>query len=54
MKHYKSLASKNLLLINGLALPSKMLDEFLSKSDTDSNIYLSYPLGVLTLAGWCR
>jgi len=50
----KSLASKNLLLINGLALPSKMLDEFLSKSATDSNIYLSYPLGVMTLAGWCR
>lgn len=54
MKHDKTLASKNLLLINGLALPSKMLDEFLSKSDTDSNIYLSYPLGVMTLAGWCR
>jgi magnesium-protoporphyrin IX monomethyl ester (oxidative) cyclase len=52
MKH--DLTSRNLLLINGLALPSKMLDEFLSKSATDSNIYLSYPLGVMTLAGWCR
>jgi anaerobic magnesium-protoporphyrin IX monomethyl ester cyclase len=49
----KSLASKNLLLINGLALSNTILDEFLSNSATDSNIYLSYPLGVLTLAAWC-
>lgn len=47
-------AEKKLLLINGFSVSRTILGEFLSKKTTDSNIYLSYPLGVLTLAGWCR
>lgn len=44
----------SLVLINGFGSPSTIINEVLSKSTSDSNIYLSYPLGILTLAGWCR
>jgi hypothetical protein len=47
----RSAEKKNLLLINGFGSPMTIINEFLSKSRVDSNIYLSYPLGVLTLAG---
>jgi len=50
----RSAKKKNLLLINGFASPTAIIDELLSQPVSDSNIYLSYPLGVLTLAGWCR
>lgn len=50
----KSKQTKNLLFINGIGSPGAIINELLSKSDSDSNIYLSYPLCVLTLAGWCR
>ena len=50
----KSTRKKSLLLINGFGSPMAIINEFLSNSATDSNIYLSYPLSVLTLAGWCR
>jgi radical SAM superfamily enzyme YgiQ (UPF0313 family) len=50
----RSLKKKSLLLINGIGLPTSILGELLSGSSSDSNFYLSYPLGVLTLAGWCR
>jgi len=45
---------KNILLINGIGIPGAIIEELLSGSASDSNIYLSYPLCVLTLAGWCR
>lgn len=45
---------KNILLINAFGTPTSILEELLSGSSADSNIYLSYPLGVLTLAAWCR
>lgn len=50
----RSTREKNLLLINGFGSPTTIINELLSNSTSDSNIYLSYPLGVLTLAGWCR
>ena len=50
----RSTRKKKLLLINGFGSPTTIINELLSKSSSDSNIYLSYPLGVLTLAGWCR
>ena len=50
----KSEKSKNLLLINGFGSPMEIIDELLSNESGDSNIYLSYPLGILTLAAWCR
>ena len=46
--------SKKLLLINGFWSPTSIINEFLSKSETDSNIYLTFPLGIMTIAGWCR
>ncbi len=46
--------TKRLLLINGFGSPTTIIDELLSGETSDSNIYLSYPLGILTLAGWCR
>jgi anaerobic magnesium-protoporphyrin IX monomethyl ester cyclase len=49
----RSLKPKNLLLINGIGSPTKIINELLSNAASDSNIYLSYPLGILTLAGWC-
>lgn len=45
---------RRLLLINGLASPGAIIDQLLSNSGADSNIYLSYPLGVMTLGAWCR
>lgn len=50
----KSKKTKNILLINGIGSPGAIINELLSRTDSDSNIYLSYPLCVLTLAGWCR
>ena len=50
----RSQKKKNILLINGLGNPTAIINELLSNSGSDSNIYLSYPLCVLTLAGWCR
>lgn len=50
----RSQKTKNILFINGIGSPSTIINELLSKSGSDSNIYLSYPLCVLTLAGWCR
>ncbi len=50
----KSFVKKNLLLINGYGSPRIIIDELISKISTDSNIYLSYPVAVLTLAGWCK
>ena len=44
----------NLLLINGFSTPTSVIDEILSGSASKSYVYLSYPLSVLTLAGWCR
>jgi len=49
----RSQKTKNILFINGIGSPSAIINELLSKSGSDSNIYLSYPLCVLTLAGWC-
>jgi len=45
---------KNLLLINGFGSATSIINELLSNTLTDINIYLSYPLSVLTLAGWVR
>lgn len=45
--------SKNILLINGFWTPSNIINEFLSNTESDSNIFLSFPLGVITIAGWC-
>lgn len=45
---------KNLLLINGFGSATSTINELLSDTLIDINIYLSYPLGVLTLAGWVR
>lgn len=42
------------MLINGIGSPGTIINELLSGFGSDSNIYLSYPLCVLTLAGWCR
>jgi len=50
----RSQKKKNLLLINGIGSPTAIINELLSNNVSDSNIYLSYPLCVLTLAGWCR
>jgi radical SAM superfamily enzyme YgiQ (UPF0313 family) len=50
----RSTTTKNILLINGFGNPTNIMNDLLSNSTTDSNIYLSYPLGVMTLAGWCR
>ena len=50
----RSTRKKNLLLINGFGSPTTIINELLSLSTSDSYIYLSYPLCVLTLAGWCR
>jgi radical SAM superfamily enzyme YgiQ (UPF0313 family) len=49
-----SAEKRNLLLINGFGTPTRIINELLSNASIDSNIYLSYPLGVLTLAAWCR
>jgi anaerobic magnesium-protoporphyrin IX monomethyl ester cyclase len=50
----KSDKAKNLLLINGFSSPTEIINELLSDQTSDSNIYLSYPLGIMTLAAWCR
>lgn len=50
----KSDKVKKLLLINGFSSPTEIINELLSDQGSDCNIYLSYPLGVLTLAAWCR
>lgn len=44
----------NLLLINGFWMPSQIIDEFLTHSQLDSNISLTFPLSIMTIAGWCR
>lgn len=54
MKHDKSLTSKKLLLINGFGSGVNIINELFTNPLTDINIYLSYPFGVLTLAGWVR
>ena len=46
--------SKKLLLINGFWTPTNIIDELLSNAQTDSNIFLTFPLGIMTIAGWCR
>lgn len=45
---------KNLLLINGFGSGTRIINELLSNDSTDINIYFSYPIAVLTLAGWVR
>jgi anaerobic magnesium-protoporphyrin IX monomethyl ester cyclase len=50
----KSNAENNILLINGPSTSTTLINELLSGQVSDSSIYLSYPLGIMTLAGWCR
>ncbi|MDG4474797.1 B12-binding domain-containing radical SAM protein [Thiovibrio frasassiensis] len=45
---------KNILLVNGFSSPTKIINELLVNQGSDSNIYLSYPLGIMTLGAWCR
>jgi radical SAM superfamily enzyme YgiQ (UPF0313 family) len=44
----------NLLFINGFWTPTNIIDELLSNVQTDSNIFLTFPLGIMTIAGCCR
>lgn len=44
----------NILLINGFWVPTSTISELLSFSQFDSNIFLTFPIGIMTIAGWCR
>jgi anaerobic magnesium-protoporphyrin IX monomethyl ester cyclase len=50
----KSNKNKTILLVNGFSSPTEIINELLANQSSDSNIYLSYPLGIMTLAAWCR
>jgi radical SAM superfamily enzyme YgiQ (UPF0313 family) len=44
---------KKILLVNSFGLPIKITADLLAKKTSDASVYISYPLGVLTLAAWC-
>jgi len=44
----------NILLINGFGAPIETVQGHLCEPESGNSIYLSTPLGVLTLAAWCK
>lgn len=45
---------KNILLINGFWTPKITTFDLLQKGSQDSNMYLTFPLGIMNIAAWCR
>lgn len=46
--------SKNILLIDGVPLALSITEEYLSGSRKDYMFFLSYPMSIMTIAGWCK
>lgn len=46
--------NKSILLINGFGAPLKTITRHLGDRYSGNSIYLSAPLGVLTIAAWCK